>query len=232
MTTHKARQFSVDEAGAYVTELSDNLGHPILFPRVTLDGKLRGGCHMCYPYFGPDQAGVLPQHGFGRAVQWRVEVSADHREVSCTYDATEDKLFSGLHAQLLYRLGPTDDTFTATLTVTNCGDHPCPVTPGFHPYFMIDPTDVRLNGAVIDLANFAPFQSFPDRELMTLETMGRTVAVASSDMTHMVVWSDARDAYLCVEPTRSGNGFDSLGGSPGVILPGETVRYTYTISWQ
>ena len=60
MTLITAKQFSVDETGAYITELYDVDGNQILFPRTMIGEKLRGGSHVCFPYFGPDGAGILP----------------------------------------------------------------------------------------------------------------------------------------------------------------------------
>lgn len=231
MTRHTAKQFSVDAVGAYVTELYDVAGRPILFPRTRLGEKLRGGSHVCYPYFGPDRAGLLPQHGFGRTVAWQVEVSADERTVMCRYDEAQHELFAGLSAQLRYHLNATGDELATELTVTNHSDQPRAVMPGFHPYMAVDPADVRLNGKQIDVADFEPFRSFPDSAKMTLETAGRTVTVSSGDLTHMIVWTDAQDNYLCVEPTARGNGFDASATPHDVLQPGGVVEYRFSIAW-
>lgn len=231
MTVITARQFSVDATGAYVTELVDGDGRPVLFSRTMIGEKLRGGSHVCYPYFGPDTSGVLPQHGFGRTVTWQIQVSDDDRNVTCTYNETEDELFAGLRATLHYEINAAGDVFTTTLTVTNTGDISRVVMPGFHPYVAIDPADISLNGASIDVADFEPFQSFPDMSRMTVETAGRTVTISSTDLTYMVAWTDSKGDYLCVEPTLQGNGFDSATIVPGTIAPGATVQYAFVISW-
>ncbi|HMS93018.1 MAG TPA: hypothetical protein PKD28_01400 [Candidatus Saccharibacteria bacterium] len=231
MTVITAKQFSVDEAGGYVTELYDQDGQALLFPRTMIGGKLRGGSHVCFPYFGPDEAGIVPQHGFGRAVTWRGEASPDRRTVTCVYDEMQDELFSGLHAELEYRLNEAGSEFTTTLTVTNHSDQPRALTPGFHPYFAIDPTDVMLSGVRINVVDFEPFQSFPDTTQMTIETAARTVTVVSENLTHMVVWTDSKGEYLCVEPTLRGNGFDSRGEISDGIAPGQTMIYQFSILW-
>lgn len=231
MTVITARQFSVDEIGAYVTELLDRDGRPVLFSRTMIGEKLRGGSHVCYPYFGPDASGVLPQHGFGRTATWQTHVSDDNRKVTCTYNETEDELFAGLRAILHYEISAAGDAFTTTLAVTNTGDTSRVVMPGFHPYIAIDPADVTLNGVSIEVADFEPFQSFPDMSRMTVETAGRTVTISSTDLTYMVAWTDSKGDYLCVEPTLQGNGFDSTATAPGTIAPGATVSYSFTIAW-
>ncbi len=223
-----AKQFSVDSVGAYVTRLDDASGQPVLFPRVMVGEKLRGGSHICYPYFGPDAAGVLAQHGFGRTVDWTV-VAEDEHEVICTYSREEADQFAGLAAELRYR--QENNTFQMHLTVTNQGDELHAVMPGFHPYFAVDPDAIRLNGQSIHLDDFEPFKEFPGNETMRLETADRLVTITSPQLTHMVVWSDAREDYLCIEPTLAGNRCDSKDLSSHLLPPGETVAYDVTITW-
>lgn len=231
MTEIAAKQFSVDTIGAYVTELYDEDGAAILFPRTMIGEKLRGGSHVCYPYFGPDTAGIMPQHGFGRVVPWHSDVSPDKRAVTCTYHS-DDEVFSGLIAVLRYQLHETGSSFTTTLTVTNTSDQPRVVMPGFHPYFSIDSDDTMLNGQKIVTTDFEPFQSFPDRTRMTLQTPERTVTITSDTLTHMVVWTDAKGEYLCIEPTLQGNGFDSTQAGKHILAAGQTVVHQYAITWE
>lgn len=231
MTIHKATQFAVDSHGAYVTELTDDSGVQILSTRQKRGEKLRGGSHVCYPYFGPDTAGVLPQHGFGRQVQWQVEVGVGARYVRCEHHELEDELFKGLHATISYELGEAGNSFHSKLVVENKSTQPRVVMPGFHPYFAIDPQDVQLNGQSVLLADFEPFQEFPDSPAMTLETGGRQITVHSSDLSHMVVWTDAGGAYLCIEPTTRGNGFSSREVSHSILGPGKSLEVSYLISW-
>ncbi len=232
MTLYDTPQFSVDSHGAYLTRLTDSKGIPILFERTEIEGKRRGGAHVCLPYFGADAAGVLPQHGFGRDVEWNVEV-LDNGAVSCVYEKMEQGNPTGLHARMLYELGETKTSFITALMIANRSGskESFPATPGFHPYFAVDPRDVRLNGERIDLADFEPFQSFSDTSEMTIESRGRTVTVSSNDLRHIIVWTDQRGGYLCVEPTHSGHSFDSMQPGGVVLQPGDSVSYGYTISW-
>ena len=195
MTIHKARQFSVDTKGAYVMELIDDLGSPILFNRTMIGEKVRGGSHVCYPYFGPDLAGVMPQHGFGRVVEWRIETFGD-REIVCDYEEQTDDFFKGLYARITYRLDEAGSTFTTSLQVENRSNQLRAVMPGFHPYFAVDPQDVSLNGQKINVSDFEPFQLYPDRSSMELKTLGRTVTVTSPNMNQMVAWWGGEGDYL------------------------------------
>lgn len=230
MTIHQAKQFSVDSEGAYLVNLCDKAGKPILFPRATIGGKRRGGAHVCSPYFGPDAAGVLPQHGFGRDVEWDITVQGD-REIICTYQENSDELFAGLHATIAYKLSEDSNSFSTTLIVTNNGYKTFPVTPGFHPYFAVDSNDVRLNGEQVSLADFEPFKEFPGNQAMTVESGGRAVTVSSETLQHMVVWTDLRGEYLCVEPTLAGNAFDSTKPDIHLLQPTEVVVCAYSLAW-
>lgn len=235
MTLYTTPHFTVDSHGAYVTKLVDTAGKPILFERTMLGDKRRGGAHVCLPYFGPDAAGALPQHGFGRDVEWKTEVTGDD-EISCTYMETtgdEIDLITGLTTTMTYSYDAEDAMFYTTMTVCNPvkRNGPQPFSPGFHPYFAVDPNDVRLNGEPINLADFEPFKEFPNTPEMTIESRGRAITVSSQDLQHMVVWTDLRGDYLCVEPTLMGNAFDSSSSSSPTLQSQDIVTYQYKIAW-
>lgn len=233
MTLHSMKQFSVDSYGAYLTRLEDSTGVPILFERTEIDGRRRGGAHVCFPYFGVDAAGAMPQHGFGRDVEWLIDVVGDS-EVSCSYMARgDDGLYSGLSASILYKLHSEHNEFYTGIVISNPFSRTGPqsVSPGFHPYFAVDPSDVRLNGEKIDLVDFEPYKEYPNTKSLTMQSGGRTITVASNDLRHMIVWTDAKGDYLCVEPTLSGHSFDSTKLGDNILEPANHVQYGYTIKW-
>lgn len=232
MTLYTAKQFSVDSHGAYLTELTDSAENPILFEQTMLGDKRRGGAHVCLPYFGPDASGVLPQHGFGRDVEWDVEI-LNGNEISCVYEEMEGDFSTGFRARILYSMSETESSFTTALLIANSLKRkgPFSISPGFHPYFAVDPSNARLNGKPISLADFEPFKEFPSTPEMTLQSAGRTITVSSNDLQHMIVWTDARGDYLCVEPTLGGNGFDSTRPGDTILNIGDIANYGYTISW-
>lgn len=230
MAIYKAKQFSVDSEGAYLVSLTDGEGEPILFERTAIDGKRRGGSHVCLPYFGVDAAGALPQHGFGRDVSWDVRV-VDENTIDCSYIHAEHDDFEGLGANLRYQLGEEGGEFTTTLHVMNQGEKSMTVTPGFHPYFAVDTSDVRLNGTAIDVADFEPYKDYPDTNEMMLETAGRTIKIASGTLRHMVAWTNLQGDFLCVEPTKGGHNFDSEKQDRHSLPPGEKLTLQYTIGW-
>jgi galactose mutarotase-like enzyme len=228
---YSSTQFTVDSNGAYLVSLTDAKGVPILFERAELDGKRRGGSHVCLPYFGPDAVGELPQHGFGRDVTWQVEVSEDRRTATCSYVHTEAGLFYGLEATLVYELASDGRSLMTKLRVRNGGEAPFSLSPGFHPYFVVQPDALMLNGEAVDYVAYEPFRELPGQGVMMLETGMHTVTVESKTMPYMIVWSDARGEYLCVEPTAAGNVFDASRSDATPLLPGESRQYSYCISW-
>lgn len=235
MTLYSTPHFTVDSHGAYVTKLTDSAGRPILFEQTMIGDKRRGGAHVCLPYFGPDGASVKPQHGYGRDVGWKVEVTGKN-DISCSYmETTDDEIgfITGLNTTMTYSYDAEDSTFYTVMTVSNTSSRngPQPFSPGFHPYFAVDPNDVRLNGEPIDLADFEPFKEFPNTPEMTIESRGRAVTVSSKDLQHMVVWTDLRGDYLCVEPTLMGNAFDSSSSDSPALQPQDMVTYVYKIGW-
>ena len=230
MTLYTAKQFSVDSEGAYLVDLYDSTGWPILFPRTMIDGKRRGGSHVCLPYFGADATGALPQHGFGRDVEWQVSVVSD-QVIECAYVHSAQDSFEGLEATLRYELAEAGNGFTTTLSVKNGGKKPMTITPGFHPYFAVDPADVRLDGEKVDLADFEPYKEYPGTSSMTIASGGRTITVSSDDLEHMVVWTNLQGDFLCVEPTLSGHSFDSTKLGDTILEPETHVQYGYAVKW-
>lgn len=223
----------VDPIGAYLTTLVDGQGSPILFPKSLIGDKVRGGSHVCLPAFGPDESGKLPQHGYGREVEWDIIASPDGRVIQCEHTQQEG-LYAGLQSRLIYQLaeGADGSALQTRLSLFNRSKEDMPISPGFHPYFAVDPDDIRLNGEQISLSDFEPFQDLGTSEVMVLKTAGRTVTISSPDLQHFIVWSDVRDNYLCIEPTFAGSGFNYYEPRDGELLhSGQRQSFEYKITW-
>lgn len=223
----------IDPKGAYLTKLTDVEGNPILFQRSLTGDKVRGGSHVCLPAFGPDASGVLDQHGYGRGVDWDFVSSSDKQTVQCDHLQQEGP-YAGLQSRIIYKL--TEDGETSALHTKlflfNHSERDMPISPGFHPYFAVDPDDIRLNDEQISLADFEPFQDYGVHESMKLETAGRTITISSPDLQHFIVWSDSRGDYLCIEPTFAGSGFDyNSPREAELLLAQESKRFSYVIRW-
>jgi galactose mutarotase-like enzyme len=220
----------VDTTGAWVTELTIN-GLPILFPKqeVSLDDgrkKIRGGMHVCSPYFGlPEIAAEIgiPQHGYARNVEWDVD-SRNDLAVSLSHDRN-DANYSGLMHTIdykIYRAGVSryDDTFSAMLTLIKPSGEPrdvpkrmdsIVVAPGFHPYF------AQLNDTTLAPGQVRPSTTaryMGNSSLQTIRTgYGLEVAILSSEMPKVLEWTDKPDEYVCVEPNVSGDSLEPIDGA-------------------
>lgn len=223
----------VDPQGAWLTNLSDQRGD-ILFPKRTLqapDGskKIRGGCHVCLPNFGPGGESGLPQHGFGRTMRWTVS-ERDDTSVTLLLEKGEG-MYEALGSTLAYELN--DHQLVMTLEVANGGQRPLHVAPAFHPYIAVprDTKEVMINRESVELDELGEAQ-FVMAEKQTVETPQRTVTLESKWLTTWVRWTDQLGSYVCVEPTL--DGFTFLRETPdadALLDVGEVKTYQAVISW-
>lgn len=222
--------FVVDPYGGYVTSLQDSDGAEILYDRRMLNGKLRGGSHVCLPQFGPDSTGLLNQHGFGRNRVWLVKPDNETTaRLEMLMPDEQDGDFEGLKASIRYSHQGT--SFDTQLSVRNEGDHEMPVAPGFHPYFATANGKVVLNGQQLDLEGLkeAHFISGSRHEL---EVNGRTLVLNSLMLKKWAIWTDNPAEYICIEPTLVGAGFSNSDKIVGdIVAPGQDAMYGYKISW-
>jgi galactose mutarotase-like enzyme len=224
----------VDPQGAWLTNLSDEYGD-ILYPKRTLtaeDGskKLRGGCHVCLPNFGPGGESDQPQHGFGRVSSWEV---TDKTESSVLLTlARGDGVYQDLSALLTYQLEA--NAIVMTLELVNDGDGELRVAPGFHPYFstLHDKEGVRINGENRRLDELSEVE-FSTGARRLLETSQRDFVIESRNLNTWALWTDTLAPYVCVEPTFRGFAFlEKIPSKDELLSPGETRMFTATITWQ
>ena len=216
--------------GGYVTNLADESGD-ILFPKCTRrasDGseKVRGGCHVCLPNFGPGGESDLAQHGFGRTSEWQVRNKSETRIELVLAGQGE---YMGMESTLTY--GLQDRALTMRLTLKNSGTSPLKVSPGFHPYFYTAGKVLTLDGETLaDLAEFAgtKFADGSDRQIVIGE---RQLSLHSDELTTWAEWTDQLGKYFCVEPTQSGNAFLDDMARTDTLAAGETREYLFTIAW-
>jgi len=223
----------IDPQGAWITNLSDEYGD-ILYPKRTLiaeDGtkKLRGGCHVCFPNFGPGGKSGQPQHGFGRTLLWEVTEKTE-RSVLLTLTHGDDA-YHDLSARLIYQLENT--AVIMTLEVTNNGDKPLRVAPGFHPYFstLHDKEEVSLDGEAcrLDELSEAEFSEGTER---SIETSQRSFKIESQQLRTWALWTDNLAPYVCVEPTFGGFTFLKEPSQDELLVSGETRTFVAKVAWQ
>lgn len=202
----------------------------VLFPRQEVDGKMRGGSHVCAPYFGPGVHSGQSQHGYGRDVEWSVSqqvssgVTLSHLQTAGEYE--------GLAMELKYFLGAS--ALSMELTLRNASDRVMRLTPGFHPYFACGESgDVSVNGETYSESELAEtvYRNFPDG-MASGVVGGQTYGVSSDTLREYAIWSSHPNLFVCIEPTLAANSFSELseGSDIEYISPGEMAKYDCSIS--
>lgn len=206
-------------------------GSDVFCPRQEIAGKMRGGSHVCAPYFGPGSRPDLPQHGYARVVEWTVKeqsvssVVLSHTQCEGEYD--------GLELELAYALEGT--SLSMELTACNAGDRPLRLTPGFHPYFAVsEPTErVKVKGKPYITAGLAEvvFQA-TDSDDVECELADHRYGLTTNALREFALWTDRPDLYVCIEPTLAGNSFSEVaeGSEKEYLAPGAVTRYTCRIA--
>lgn len=223
----------ISRDGAWLTNLADEQGD-VLFPKRSLaapDGsqKTRGGCHVCLPNFGPGGESGLAQHGFGRTTVWDLAGQSEN-SVSLVLHGGEG-VYQKLESHLTYTV--VGRTITLDLELTNAGDQPLHVAPGFHPYFALDPeeADVEVENESFMLGSISGTE-YRNGLSKKLVTDSREINLAGQNLSTWAIWTDELANYVCVEPTFAGNAFLDEDYAEGEwIEPQAAAKYSCTISW-
>lgn len=225
----------IDPRGAWVTNLSDEYGD-VLFPKRTLESddgskKIRGGCHVCLPNFGPGGGTNLSQHGFGRMALWEItKTTATSVTLRLTRGRDE---YESLYSELVYTID--GNTLLMTLSVANNGITPLRVAPGFHPYFMAarneDP--IEIDGVAVSLFEINEAQFVTDNKNHAVDANKTHYSLIADNLPTWATWTDGLGSYVCVEPTVGG--FTFLNARPTVeeqLMPDETKEYALRVAWE
>ncbi len=216
--------------GGYVTNLMDDRGD-ILFPKRTMiapDGseKVRGGCHVCLPQFGPGGESGLAQHGYGRSSIWTI---AAHTETTLDLNLAGQGAYEDLRSTLHYEL--TETSLQMQLTLENAGTVPLAVAPGFHPYFFTGGTEITLDDvAYKDLSEFEGVE-FVSGDVRHAQIAGRELTMYSTNLGIWAEWTDQLGNYFCIEPTQSGFSFVEESSRADMLGACEQKSYSLTIEW-
>jgi len=216
----------ISTAGAWLESYTVN-GRPVIFPKqkLEIDGKQkdRGGSHVCLPNFGPGGDSGQPQHGYGRTVEWNLVDKTDTTAVFGLERGVGH--FQALGSRLRYQLRP--DGFEVELSVTNEGNWPLPVSPGFHPYFTVTGAgDITINGQAYRPDQLGEAQ-YIRGERMDLEIGNTTYQLESGGLPVWALWSDRPDEYVCLEPTAAGASFET--NHPPLLHPNHTLSSTFAV---
>lgn len=221
----------IDLKGAWLTRF-ESAGEPVLFERTRLltadnQQKLRGGCHVCLPNFGPGGDSDLSQHGFGRELDWQLaEKGESHVVLQLSNDHS---VYSSMFSMLRYEL--TDRGIVMTLTVENKGESAIPVAPAFHPYYAVKSGEaVSLNQTTLDLDNLGE-TDLVDGVKHSLRAGDQEIELSSINLPTWAIWTDKLGDYVCVEPSHSGNSFQDDIKQAFSLKPAEVAEFGFTISW-
>jgi len=173
----------------------------------------------------------LPQHGFAREIFWSGYVGAGlsheivDQEMAVHGLGKSDTLALGLLAnEETKAVYPYDfglgagielrgHVLTYEIGVANKGDEEMPFVLGFHPYFQLPSLDA-LPGIKTNIPGFEPELEALKRSLICdlpkedieieIPKWGLITLAPSEGFQKLVVWTDGRGPYLCVEPWTSG----------------------------
>lgn len=218
----------IDPQGAWITEFVTAQGD-VFYPRRLIsasDGsqKLRGGCHVCLPNFGPGGESGLTQHGFGRTSLWNIE---NQTENSVTFSLRGGGVgYEGLESRLIYELH--DQVVWMTLHAYNSGTEQLAIAPGFHPYFAVHgESELRVDGVSYEPHLLEP-AVFIKGEVGQVIVGKSAYKISSTGMTQWALWSDRPAEYICVEPTSAGCSF--ADDEPAMLQRGETRSWQFVLA--
>lgn len=222
----------VDTHGAWICELSYK-DTPVFYPRQQLtsesgETKTRGGCHVCLPNFGPGGDSELPQHGFGRLLEWSVVASASH-QVTLALGGEPNTAYQACETTLTYTVG--EGILSATLAVTNKGSQAFRIAPAFHPYFQVAELAeaVKINEQIYDLSMLAEAE-FLEVNDVTLTTNIETIRLSQQNLPTWAIWSDRLGNYVCIEPTYGGYRFLETEQPDERLEPGQNKVFQMHIA--
>ena len=220
----------VSTHGGYVTNLANDDGD-ILFPKRTLRGldgneKVRGGCHVCLPNFGPGGDSGLAQHGFGRTGEWTV---ASKSETAVGLTLRGEGEYADMESLLGYEL--RQNGLEMALTLKNNGESPLKVAPGFHPYFVYTHALPIVNSMPRTTLDEYAITTFTEGNVHYLTAAGRNLTLRSEQLACWALWTDRLGDYICVEPTFRGDAFAGSVAQPQTLEANQAQSYRFTIDW-
>ena len=215
--TNRFGSVSVDTHGARVTSYVPRGGSEV-FAKFA-DGT--GGMPLCVPWFaalGPEGG---RRHGLARYYDFRVEQTCESDDSSClglvweSGLATRGEYPHACRVEVMVRLGRT---LGLTMTVSNVGTRPMPVTAAFHPYFRVgDATRCRVEGIAEGPVDVKPGPSC----VYAFPTARRTYALVDPVLGRTLEFVSAGDADVAVWTPGPAPSAASKARTTSSFLPGE-----------
>ena len=205
-------------------------GAEVLYPKQTVlyeNGiqKIRGGCHVCAPNFGPGGKSRLPQHGFARESLWSIMSIDSTTVVLGMLDLPGG--YRLVEFELVYEL--TRSGISITLKAHNKSSEPVRIEPGFHPYFSTRRSSVLVDMECLELEKLRD-PLFMNKAPTTITFGGISYKVGAKNLPLWVLWTDRSQEYVCLEPTF--NGFSFLqedGTNDHLLMPGKKEEWSFAI---
>lgn len=223
------RKAILDTHGGYLTNYADDQGD-IIYPKRAIstaggEQKIRGGCHVCMPNFGPGGESGLDQHGYGRTSDWNIMESTDTHVVLGLVGQGD---YADMPAQIRYEL--TDASLDITLNLVNNGQVALDVGPAFHPYFATGDHTV-VDGQAFNVLAYSDMVLSDQLSERVINTNHHTIVLKSADMPYWAQWSDRLGDYFCIEPSYGGFTFiDQNHRRTDTLQPGESKNYQFSIA--
>jgi len=194
-------------------------GEDILFPRqvIKIDSqeKIRGGSHLCFPFFGPtpEGFGAWPQHGNMRDELLQIVSFAENKIVFLMPEEQTGFLPNRVFANVAVELFDRGDAcfLNHTLWAGRLYDkeeEQVPLNPGFHPYLNsplggfaeMGYDEIEFSGPfLLTLENTEGRKNFK----VTLNKLGKVLIshkINNKNPAEIInIWSD-RGGYICFEP--------------------------------
>jgi len=202
----------VSSVGA--TILSFRIGDEvILYPwQRTLEGKERGGCPLCVPWFGLAPEFGKKKHGYLR----------DLEATTVTKNKEGNQLEFGFYHPgcaeypwaLSYKVKYSlkESSLSIFLFVERKSDGiaaPAPINIGFHPYF-----DGNAEDAFLIVNNSMALSGFSEKSTtisnvnsVSIEKKRHKILIETGQGSTLVCWSDNPEKYFCVEPVLTEKAF-------------------------
>lgn len=194
-------------------------GNDIFFPQYTTEnGKVRGGCHICAPWFGGSLFSTR-KHGYLRDISLDGLQRCDNDSISMEFDQPGNKEYPW-HLWYNSTVVVQNNELLMILRIHHLNDgvkEKAPINIGFHPYFAVSGSiqDVKIKGLADEKTSYL----FSDKSLsislgdkrdilidlpqwkIAMDLEGFTSINAYSP--YIVLWSDDPKKYACIEPVVS-----------------------------
>jgi galactose mutarotase-like enzyme len=223
----KSSYVEVLDVGGTVKKFVEG-GEDVFFPwRDIGDGKTRGGCFACLPWFG-SSIFASRKHGYLRDTMPYEKFESDI-SVNLNFCLPGNNLYPWSMKCSTRTFIHQEDALEFSLRVERTRDglteRLAPILPAFHPYFpfKLEETEVVIGDQVIRNSSFNtnPIPLY-DIKRIIVRTPRKKVEIElgggflRNGNNHVVLWTDSPEEYVCVEPVLGMPG--TLGLPKGLFL--------------